>query len=64
MVTVKSLKIKAIEYFYADNFVDLENVMDSLRLKSPSAADRLRDEFADRIRERDALELIGEGMTW
>lgn len=63
MATVKSLKIKAFEYFYADNFKDLEDVMVALREKSPKAADRLRDEFADLIRERDELEVIG-GMEW
>lgn len=60
MATIKSLKIKAFEYFYADNFKDLEDVMIALREKSPTAADRLRDEFADLIRERDNLDLIGE----
>ena len=63
MATIKSLKIKAYEFFYADNFKDLEDVMISLREKSPTAADKLRDEFSDLIRERDELEDIG-GIEW
>ncbi|QXG07779.1 hypothetical protein [Erwinia phage Zoomie] len=63
MATIKSLKAKALEYFYADNFKDLETVMNSLREKSPEAADRLRDYMADLIREQAELESIG-GLEW
>ncbi|UNA01105.1 hypothetical protein Loshitsa2_00028 [Erwinia phage Loshitsa2] len=64
MATIKSLKIKAFEYFYADNFKDLEDVMTTLREKSPAQADKLRDEFSDLIRERVELEEIGDNMAW
>lgn len=59
MATVKSLKIKAMEYFYADNFKDLEDVMVSLAEKSPKAHAALRDEFAAHIAESNELEHIG-----
>lgn len=59
MATIKSLKAKAREYFYAENFVDLEDVMESLQLKSPLAAAKLRAEFDDVIQDNALLDEIG-----
>lgn len=58
MANVKTLTAKAREFFYADNFLDLEDVMTALREKSPAAADRLRDEFADILVEQDLMDDI------
>lgn len=62
-MTTKALKIKALEYFYAGNFKDLEDVMTSLAQKSPKAHAKLRDEMAAHIAESNELDEIG-GLEW
>lgn len=59
MATIKSLKSKAREYFYAENYADLEDTMLSLQEKSPLQAAALRREFEDLIFERSLLDEIG-----
>lgn len=63
MATTKSLKAKAREYFYAENYADLEDVMLSLQEKSSKQAAALRSEFEDLIFERALLDEIG-GLEW
>lgn len=62
-MTTKTLKIKALEYFYAGNFKDLEDVMTSLAQTSPKAHAKLRDEMAAHIAETNELDDIG-GLEW
>lgn len=64
MASVKSLKAQAREYFYAENYVDLEDVMTSLELKSPKQAASLRGEFEDLIHERSLVDEVGELIVW
>lgn len=58
MAKVKQLVAKAREYFYADNFLDLEDVMRTLAERSPAAHQRLAEEFADLIMEQDLMDSI------
>lgn len=60
MATVKTLVMQAREYFYAENYLDLETIMDSLREKSPTRAATLRVEFEDMIAERALLDDMGD----
>lgn len=63
---VRDLKDKAREYFYADNFADLEDVMITLGQKSPTEAAKLRREFEDFIMEVHLLDEVGAigGEEW
>ena len=64
---IKQLKALAREYFYADNWVDLEDTMLRLKAKSEKAAADLRVEFEDSIMETHLLDEvggIGEVQVW
>lgn len=58
MAKIKDLAAKAREYFYADNFLDLEDVMLLLAERSPAMHQRLTQEFADIIMEQDLMDDI------
>lgn len=64
---IKQLKALAREYFYAENWVDLEDTMLRLRSQSEKAAADLRVEFEDSIMENHLLDEvggIGEVAAW
>lgn len=63
---VSDLKAKAREYFYAENYADLEDVMITLNSKSPLEAGKLRHEFEDIIMEVHLLDEVGSigGSEW
>lgn len=64
---IKQLKALAREYFYAENWVDLEDTMLRLRSQSEKAAADLRVEFEDSIMETHLLDEvggIGEVSVW
>lgn len=59
MAKINELKALAREYFYAENWVDLEDTMLRLQQVSPAAAAKLRVEFEDFIMEEHLLDEVG-----
>ncbi|QHJ78091.1 MAG: hypothetical protein [Caudoviricetes sp.] len=60
MATLKALKIKAMEYFAAGNFLDLEDVMLTLAEKHPKAHAKLVQEFDEALALEIEMEVMGD----
>lgn len=58
--TCKELSALALESFYAEDMVAVEQVMEELQSRFPATAARLRVQFEDIIYERTYLDDVGD----
>lgn len=58
--TCKELSALALESFYAEDMVAVEQVMEELQSRFPATAARLRVQFEDILWERCMVDEIGE----